>query len=109
MGTFGYTIDGTKIKNTTSAMGAIIAGYRLTEALRFEAGVGYRYDDNSVWDKDSSILNVYIQAAYTVAPGFTITPEIGYIDLFKTVGSSTTKSVDAGYIWYAGAKWQMDF
>lgn len=106
-GMFGVEIDNGKIKNTTSVMGAVIAGYRLTEALSFEAGVGYRYDENKVWDKDSHILNVYLQAPYTVAPGFTITPEIGYIDLFKTV--STGKAVDAGYIWYAGAKWQMDF
>lgn len=107
MTSFGVTVDGNKLKNTTSVMGALIAGYRLTEALRFEAGVGYRYDDNNAWDKNSSMLNAYIQAAYTVAPGFTITPEIGYIDMFKTV--STTNAVDAGYMWYAGAKWQMDF
>lgn len=109
MQSFGYYVDGNKIKNTTSAMGAIIVGYRLTEALRFEAGVGYRYDENKVFDDDSHIFNGYLQAQYTVAPGFTITPEIGYINLGDTLGTNGGKSVDAGYTWYAGAQWRMDF
>ena len=106
----GYWMDGDKVKNTTSWMAAIIAGYRLTEALKFEAGAGYRYDDNKMWRDSSSIFNVYLNASYTVAPGFSITPEIGYIDLGKQiVGKGQPKGKDAGYLWYAGAKWQMDF
>lgn len=104
-------LDNGKLKDTTSAMGAIIAGYRLTESLRFELGGGYRYDDNSAWDKSSHMWNVYLQAAYTVAPGFNITPEIGYVNLGKGIAldSADTSGRRAGYIWYAGAKWQMDF
>lgn len=106
----GYYMDGDKVKNTTSVMAAIIAGYQLTEALRFEAGAGYRYDDNKTWRDDSNMFNVYLNAAYTVAPGFTITPEIGYMDFGKTiVAKGAAKGKDAGYLWYAGAKWQMDF
>lgn len=92
-------------ENTTSVMASLIAGYRLTEALRFEWGLGYRYDENDAFHKDSHIWNTYLQAAYSVAPGFTITPEVGYIDLNENVWSGK----DQGYIWYAGAKWQMDF
>lgn len=112
VGMSGINFANGKIKNTTSAMGAIIAGYRLTESLRFELGGGYRYDDNSAWRKSSNMWNVYLQAAYSVAPGFSITPEIGYINMGKTVSYKATGSSrgqDAGYIWYAGAKWQMDF
>lgn len=99
-----------KIKNTTSAMGAIILGYRLTEALKFEAGAGYRYDDNNNWDSNSDMWNFYLQAAYTVTPGFTITPEIGYIDLGRAyTPRNTDKGAYAGALWYAGAKWQFDF
>lgn len=107
----GYWLSSTnKVKNTTSAMGAIIAGYRLTEALKFEAGAGIRYDDNNTWRDESIMFNVYLNAAYTVAPGFTITPEIGYMDFGKEiVAKGAAKGKDAGYMWYAGAKWQMDF
>lgn len=46
-----------------------------------------------------------------MTPGFTIAPEVGYIDLGKTSGSkaTNTKGQDAGYIWYAGMQWRMDF
>ena len=94
-----------KLKNTTSAMASIVAAYQLTEALRFEAGLGYRYDDNKIYEKSSTIWNTYIQAAYTVAPGFEIVPEIGYIDR----GDNIISKDNEGYLWYAGAQWNMYF
>lgn len=84
-----------------------------------ELGGGWRYDDNKLFAKNSNIWTAYLQAAYAVTPGFTITPEIGYIDFGKTVGAKYAnsnlnggdkgKGADAGYLWYVGAKWQMDF
>lgn len=108
--TFGVALKGDKLKNTTSVMGAVVVGYNITEVLRLEGGFGYRYDENDAWDKNSHMWTTYIQAAYTVAPGFRIIPEIGYVDLGDTVGTRGARdSKDNGYIWYAGAKWQMDF
>lgn len=103
--------DGNNYKSTTSFMFGLVAGYRLTEALRLEAGAGYRHDENDTWKTDSNMWNIYLQASYTITPGFRITPEIGYIDLGKTFGSKATdtKGIDAGYIWYAGTQWRMDF
>lgn len=103
--------DGNSYKSTTSFMLGLVAGYNLTETLRLEAGAGYRYDENDTWKTDSNMWNIYLQASYTITPGFRITPEIGYIDLGKTFGSKATdtKGIDAGYIWYAGAQWRMDF
>lgn len=94
-----------KWKNTTSLMASIVAGYQLTEALRFEAGAGYRYDDNKAFTKESNLWSLYLQAAYTVAPGFQIVPEIGYIDRCKDPRTGE----DDGYLWYAGAQWRMFF
>ena len=94
-----------KWKNTTSFMAAFVSAYRLTEALRLEAGVGYRHDRNEGFSRDGHIWTVYLQAAYTVAPGFTVTPEVGYIDLGKHVRTKNAM----GDICYLGAKWQMDF
>lgn len=111
LSTFGAHYYNNDLESTTSVMGALIVKYRLTEALALEAGGSYRHDDNKAFKTDSNIFVLYLQAAYTVAPGFSITPEIGYIDWGKTVGTKATgtKGVDAGYTWYAGAKWQMDF
>lgn len=99
-----------KLKDTFSAMGAVIVGYALTEDLSFEMGGGYRYDDNDAWRNSSNMWNVYLQAQYTVAPGFNITPEIGYINLGRSVADKgAAKGGNAGYLWYAGAQWRMDF
>lgn len=101
--------DGTKLKNTTSWMASIVAAYQLTEALRFEAGAGYRGDDNKMYDKSKNQWSVYLQAAYTVAPGFEIVPEIGYVDRGNWIMKDNGKTVDSGYLWYAGAQWNMYF
>lgn len=99
-----------KVEDTTSVMAAFIVGYQMTEDLRFEGGFGYRYDDNDMYDDASHIFNGYLQARYYFAPGFFIAPEVGYIDLGDTHGMGAgNKSRDAGYIWYAGAQWRMDF
>lgn len=105
----GPLVNGQKIpvswENTTSAMASIVADYQLTEALRFEAGIGYRHDHNKAFARDSRMWTAYLQAGYTVAPGFTVTPEIGVVDFGKHVTAKT----DNGYLWYIGAQWRMDF
>lgn len=108
---FGAQLSGNKLEDTTSVMAAFVASYQMTEALYFEAGVGYRYDENDAWKDNSHIWSTYVQASYTVAPGFRIIPEVGYINLGDTMGNKARneKGVDAGYIWYAGAQWRMDF
>lgn len=99
----GQFKDG-KWKNTTSVMVSVVGAYQLTEALRFELGGGYRYDENKAYKHDANLWIGYLQAAYTVAEGFEIVPEIGYIDRGKL-----TDGGDAGYLWYAGAQWNMYF
>lgn len=94
-----------EFKNTDSGMVALVSAYQLTESLRFEAGAGYRYDDNGYFKKTSRIWNVYLQAAYMVAAGLTVTPEVGYLDFGKNAKSGQNQ----GRLWYLGAKWQMDF
>lgn len=94
-----------KWKSTTSAMAAFSVAYRLTEALRLETGIGYRFDRNDAFSCDGHIWTAYLQASYTITPGFRVIPEIGYMDLGKHV---RTKN-DMGDIMYAGAQWRMDF
>lgn len=106
--------DSISVKNTNTLMLSLVAGYQLTEALGFEAGAGYRRDDNTMFDKASNTWTVYLQAAYEIADGFTVTPEIGYINYGKTTGGKwngiTEKGNEKyGYEWYAGMQWKMDF
>lgn len=93
-------------EDTDSLMLALVAGYQLTEDLYFEGGAGYRRDDNDEWHKAHTSWNLYGQAVYTIAPGFSIIPEVGYINYGKNVDRSKDKF---GYEWYAGAQWRLDF
>lgn len=103
-----------KIKDTNTLMLALVAGYQLTEELYFEGGAGYRRDDNDMFAKANTSWNAYVQAVYEVAPGFSIIPEIGYIDYgdnvgFKLAGTRYGDKHSFGYEWYAGAQWRLDF
>jgi hypothetical protein len=95
---------GDDVKNCTSWQAALILGYKFSDALAFEAGAGYRSDDNDAApDKDNAWAG-YLQAVVTLAPGVYIVPEVGYFDYMGNADGD-----DEGYEWYAGAKWQIDF
>lgn len=94
-----------KWENTTSWMIGAVAAYHLTDALRLEFGGGFRHDDNDIYARPHKLWNMYLQAAYTVTPGFEIVPEIGYINR----GKSPIDETDAGYLWYGGIQWNMYF
>lgn len=103
-----------KIKDTNTLMLSMTAGYQLTEALYFEGGAGYRRDDNNMFEDANNSFAVYLQAVYQVAPGFSIIPEIGYIDYgdntgFKWAGRKSGDTKSLGNEWYAGAQWRLDF
>jgi hypothetical protein len=48
--------------------------------------------------------DLYLQGMITLAPGVFLCPEIGY---FKA--GENRFDLDAGDLWYVGAKWQLDF
>ncbi len=80
--------------------GEIVAGYTFNEMFGIEAGFGYmqgEYDNASNEDK---VFAYYLQAPITLAPGVTITPEVGVIDYDETGQDEIT---------YFGAKWQINF
>lgn len=90
-------------------MGALIAGFKFTDQLTFEAGYGYQYNDSDAPGEDDSDTHAYyLQAVISLAPGVWIIPEVGgynYGDDFSADGNGR----DAGDQFYLGAKWQIDF
>jgi len=104
-GSFAYYDGDDDIKDTDSWQGALVAGFKFTDQMTFEAGVGYRSDDPDLKGLDEDeVMTVYGQAVISLAPGVYLVPEIGYIDFMDDVNGN-----DEGDQIYGGAKWQIDF
>jgi hypothetical protein len=88
-----------------SLMAALVAGFKFTDQLTFEAGFGYREDDSDApgEDKDEQYSG-YLQAVISLAPGVWLIPEVGYYDLKNDIDDD-----NEGDFLYLGAKWQIDF
>ena len=97
--------NGDDTDDVATIQALLVAALKFTDTLRFEAGVGYRNDDPDASGlKKDEVWAVYLQAMITMAPGVFLCPEVGYYDYMdNTAGNSQ------GNLWYAGAKWQIDF
>ena len=95
------------IVDQDSLMAMLALGFKPTESLRLEAGGGYlgTKDDN---DAKNNYMEYYLQAVIYLAKGVYLVPEIGYRD-YGDLELDNAPDVDLGSLWYAGAKWQIDF
>jgi hypothetical protein len=98
---------GDSTDDTTSFMGALVVGLKMSDMLSFEGGFGYRQDDPDVnsWDKQKAYMG-YVQSVVTLAPGVYIVPEVGY---YKQDDDFNGDSPERKNLYYLGAKWQIDF
>ncbi len=85
-----------------------VVGMRFTDQLAIEGGVGYENTNDDVGrargNKDDETMAVYAHLNYTAAPGVSIIPEIGYIDLMDNAFGT-----EEGDSMYFSVKWQVDF
>jgi hypothetical protein len=102
-----YLKGGDDLANVYTLQAEIVPAVSVTDYLRFETGLGYRMDNADGApgsSKPNGLWIVYLQAMVTMAPGVFLCPEVGYITLMDDRAGN-----DEGYLWYAGAKWQIDF
>jgi hypothetical protein len=97
-------------------MAMLALGFKPTETLGLEFGVGYiDFSTDSIQGISirNNYLEYYLQAVITLAKGVYIIPEIGYRDFGKDKFDKpfyiVAPDVDNGSLFYAGAKWQIDF
>jgi len=96
------------IKDTDTWMAALVAGFKMSDMIGFEAGFGYRNDDPDHKDfQKTDIYTVYGNATIALAPGVYIIPEISYFNYDKS--SADFDDDDAGDQIVVGGKWQIDF
>ena len=99
------TWDGTSIVDNDTTGYALVAGFKMSDAISFELGYGSTMNelDVSGADEDEATA-LYAQATINIAKGFTVTPEIGKIDYKEDAAGN-----DQGDTTYFGAKWQINF
>ena len=92
------------IDDTTTLGYNLVLGYNINDMLKVEAGWGYISSDNDNYDKADAATAYYINLPITLAPGVSITPELGVEDQLKDADD-----VDEGSDTYFGAKWMINF
>lgn len=92
--------NGTDVDDCESIGGTIGVNFAVSEMLTLEAGYGYIHDEMDDRGDSDIAQTYYLQAAITLAPGVTVTPEVGMIDERETAQTETI---------YFGAKWQIVF
>nr|WP_321399697.1 hypothetical protein [uncultured Desulfobacter sp.] len=93
--------NGTDTTDCESLGGYIGVNFAVSEMLTLEAGYGYIHDELDNAASTTSIAQTYyLQAAITLAPGVTVTPEVGMIDQRETGLNETI---------YFGAAWEIAF
>ena len=116
LGTDLQLVGSDGVIDTKNLMAMLAVGFKPNESLGFEAGVGYvGYETDSYQGVKvkNNYLEYYLQAVITLAKGVYIVPEVGYRDYgkakFDTPFYLNVPDVDLGSLFYAGAKWQIDF
>jgi hypothetical protein len=106
----------TEVLDGNNLMAMLAFGFKPTESLGLEAGVGYvGFDTDSIQGISikNNYMEYYLQAVITLAKGVYIVPEVGYRDFGKNEGDRppfvVAPDTDNGSLFYAGAKWQIDF
>jgi len=99
---------GNDIDDVKELQGLVVVGFKASDMVAFEGGVGYyKMDpDNVDLEDNDQYMGFYVQSVMTMAPGVYIVPEFGYYDKYD-YGAGAIND-DASY-WYLGAKWQINF
>ncbi len=102
---------GNDIIDVDSLMAMLAIGFKPTESLGLEAGIGYlasESDTDQGVKVENTYLEYYLQATFTMFPGVYLVPEVGLRD-YGDLEETGAADAGLGDLWYAGLKWQIDF
>jgi len=98
------TGDAASVEDTKSFGLLGVFNFKATDMWAFELGAGYTESDNDTFLGKDDEFALYGNAVWTLAPGFFIVPEIGWVDQ-----GDNALGLDEGDMVYAGAKFQINF
>jgi hypothetical protein len=99
------------IEDSENLLAALIVGFRLSDALKLEAGVGYlsgEIDTAPGVTREDTTMSYYLQLAWSPAKNVFIIPELGMID-YGDREVTGLADVDQGRATWLGIKWQINF
>ena len=103
-------IDANQNEQDNDGWGALgVIGFNLSDMWSFEAGYGYEtseLDNDAAGDPSETVQQMYVNATINIAPGFFIVPEVG---IAKYDYANTGDLDPQPEVFYAGAKWQINF
>jgi hypothetical protein len=91
---------GTDVADTDAWMAFVAFGFKASDMVSFEVGLGYKEEDPDLATAaDIELLTIYANLPLTIGPGVYVIPEVGYM-------TEDNSNVDTFYL---GAKWQINF
>ena len=109
--TAGYIRQTNSIEDADNVLLALILGFRLSDAIKLEGGVGYLSGERVIRpgvELESKTMSYYLQMAWSPAKNAFIIPEIGWID-YGDRKQTGALDVDQGKATWLGIKWQINF
>jgi hypothetical protein len=106
-------IDDNQNEIDNTGYGALaVLGFNLSDMWTIEAGYGFEYGELDL-DGDAgdgeTVQQMYVNATINIAPGFFIVPEVGYASYDYVNGRFAGEGDPNPNVFYAGAKWQINF
>jgi hypothetical protein len=102
---------GADLHDVESWAGAIVAGFKITDAMKLEAGIGAisnSLDTAAGVESEQMTVAYYIQFMWSPVKNVFIVPEFGLVD-YNDLERTGTADEDLGAGWYLGIKWQINF
>ena len=100
----GWDSDAGKIRDSSNWGWAFTVGFKMSDMIGFEGGIGNAYSDMDKVTGDQTAGCWYIQSNIALAKGVFIVPEVGQ----GTYGENLSGE-DTGLNTYYGLKWQINF
>ncbi len=99
------------VEDSTLIMATFVVGAKLSPMLKVEAGMSYssaEVDLSATASADQTAYVYYVQAPITVAPGVTMTPEVGMVDR-GDLAIDGAADADQGEMMYGIVNFRVDF
>lgn len=104
-----YNLATNDFVDVDSLMGAFVVGFKMSDAIKFEGGVGFIMNERENGTKEEQeTWAYYVQMSWSPTRNVFIIPELGIVD-YGDREVTGAADVDLGSATYFGVKWQINF